>query len=191
MSEQELVEKLSRNDIGAFNYLVEFFYTRLFRFALKYVRRPELAEELVQDVFVAVWNRRHTLEIKVSLSAYLHTAVKYRSINQLKSELLKPTFESEFPESVPCVLASVEDEIMAHDLGVLITSAIEALPKKCRIVFDLSRNGGLTYREIAKELEISQKTVETQMSIALSRIKIFLGNHWDKLISILLFVTLR
>lgn len=190
MSEQEILEKVSKNDIKSFNYLVELHYTKLLRSSLKYVRRPELAEEIVQDVFVALWNKRQTLEIKISLSAYLHTAVKYRSLNQLKSDLLKPKFESEFPESVPCVLTGVEDEIMAQDLGVLITKAIETLPKKCRIIFDLSRNGGLTYKEIATELNISQKTVETQISIALSRIKVFLGKHWDNLIYILLSIIL-
>lgn len=178
MSEQELLDKLRQNDISAFNYFVESYYTRLFRFALKYVRRPEVAEELVQDVFVAIWNKRHMLEITASLSAYVHTAIKYQAINRLKSELRNPKFETEFPESVPSVLASAEEEVMAHDLDICITKAIEALPKKCRIIFDLSRNAGLTYKEIATELEISQKTVESQMSIALSRIKVFLDKNW-------------
>jgi RNA polymerase sigma-70 factor (ECF subfamily) len=188
MSEHEILEKLSQNDTAAFTKLVESFYTRLCRIAIKYTRHPESAEEIVQDVFVAVWNKRHSLEITASLSAYLGTAVKYRSINYLKSELRKPRFEAEFPESVVSNTASPEDQLKATDLQQLIGEALESLPKKCRIIFDLSRNAEMTYKEIAAELNISQKTVETQMSIALSKMKEFLGRKWDKLACFLLIL---
>jgi RNA polymerase sigma-70 factor, ECF subfamily len=184
VTETDLLKGLATDDKGSFNQLIRLYYTVLSRSALKYVRSKEQAEEIVQDVFVSLWERRQTLMITTSLEAYLYTAVKYQSINYLKKKLAKPVFDSDFPASAHPATNDTEDQVACKELARLVTQAIGTLPEKCRIIFDLSRNAGLTYREIAAELNISPKTVETQISIALTRIKAYLGKHWDTLIPV-------
>lgn len=180
LSDSQLVERLSQDDKLIFNYIIECHYKRLCQFALKYVRYEEPAEEIVQDVFVSLWVRRHTLKIESSLSAYLFTAVKYCSINYQRKEINRPEFHNKFPDEGHPVARTLDEQQDSEELERLVAEAIKILPAKCRVIFDLSRNAGLTYKEIAKELDISIKTVETQISIAISRIKSYLTLHWDK-----------
>lgn len=182
LSDQELIKRLSEDDKLVFNYLIELYYVNLSRSALKYVRYEEPAEEIVQDVFVSLWDKRKTLQITDSLSAYLFTAVKYASLNYLKKEFRKPQFQNEFPDDIHPMTDERSSKIEGEELERLVASAIQKLPEKCRIIFNLSRNSGLTYHEIAQELDISVKTVETQISIALSRLRAYLERHWDKII---------
>jgi RNA polymerase sigma-70 factor (ECF subfamily) len=189
VTEYQLLKNLATGDKKVFNNLVRLYYTSLCRYAIKYVRSEEQAEEIVQDVFLSLWERRGVLMITTSLEAYLHTAVKYRSLNHLKKKLATQELISDYEAYAHPSTNNTEDQIAGNELAHLVTQAIRALPEKCRIIFDLSRNGGLTYREIATELNISPKTVETQISIALRRIKEFLGKHWDTLIPLVLVGT--
>jgi RNA polymerase sigma-70 factor, ECF subfamily len=186
LSDADLVSRLVADEKVVFNYVVETHYISLSRYALKFVRNEELAEEIVQDVFVSVWLKRHSLAIASSLQAYLHAAVKYQSLNTLRKKFVKPGAHMEIIDDVHPHAGGPDEELHAHELQAIITRGISQLPEKCRIIFDLSRNAGLTYKEIATQLNISQKTVETQMSIALSRLKAHIGTHWD----VLIFVSL-
>jgi RNA polymerase sigma-70 factor, ECF subfamily len=187
--EHELLKKLSLGDKGAFNQLIESYYTSLCRSALKYIRSKEQAEEIVQDVFVSLWERRETIVVTTSLAAYLHTSVKYQSINALKKKLARPDTEAGFPEHFHPTTNEVDELFAGKELEELVQDAITALPARCRIVFDLSRNAGLTYNEIATQLDISPKTVETQISIALARIKAHLGKYWEVFIPVFILAT--
>jgi RNA polymerase sigma-70 factor, ECF subfamily len=180
LDDTTLVTELAAGNTAALDHLVHTYYGTLCRSAKKYVRSSQLAEEIVQDVFVSLWERRMVLAITGSLQAYLFTAVKYRCINCLRQMLSQPTLynvaESFHPSS-----NVVDDLVASHELEHLIAKAVDALPPRCRIIFDLSRNAGLTYKEIAVELGISLKTVETQVTIALSRLKAYLAEHWGTL----------
>ena len=189
MTDRELLKKLSLGDKGAFNHLITIYYTPLCRSALKYMRSKEQAEEIVQDVFVSLWERRETVVVTSSLEAYLHTSVKYQSINALKKKLARPDIEAGFPEHFHPATNDTEDQLAGKELEQLVQEAIKALPTKCRIIFDLSRNAGLTYNEIATQLDISPKTVETQISIALARIKTHLGKYWEVFIPLFILAT--
>jgi RNA polymerase sigma-70 factor (ECF subfamily) len=180
-SDEEIVKRLKADDNRLFNDLVTKYYTDLTRFALTYVRHKEVAEDLVQDVFVSLWERRYAIQIKTSLEAYLFTAVKYSAINFFNRKFADYGNDLELTSLNHPYANSTEELINSNELAKTISEAIHCLPEKCRVIFDLSRNAGLSYKEIALALNISTKTVETQISIALTRLRAYLGKHWDVL----------
>ncbi|MGI9542494.1 MAG: RNA polymerase sigma-70 factor [Cyclobacteriaceae bacterium] len=184
-SDQEIVVLLSKDDRDIFEYLFRHYYTALNRFSLKYVRSEELAEEVVQEVFLYIWEKRHTLKITSSLNAYLYAAVRNRSISQINAQLTRLRINEEFKAEVTTD-PKIEKQIDQPMLKQLVATGIQNLPERCRIIFSLSRNSGMTYQEIAEELNLSKKTVEAQMGIALKKLRIYLNTHWDKITLLLL-----
>lgn len=178
----QLLEEIRIGNKAAFDFLFEFYYSQLCQFALKYTRSREASEEIVQEVFLSIWERRNHLEIKVTFRSYLYTSVKYQSFNYLKSQINKPDLGLKLHAAQHPSSNEIEESIDHSELEFLVHRAINKLPEKCRIIFNLSRSAGMTYNEISKELGISPKTVETQMTIALTRIKAFLNLHWDKIV---------
>ena len=170
---------LHANDLKALRHLFDSYYKELVRFSMKIVMNKEISEEIVQDVFIRIWNNRYTLKIEKSVNAYLIASVKNASINYLKSRHARIRFvrledSGDFQE-----YHSAEDYIITQELKKVIHEAVQALPPKCKIIFNLSRNAGLSNQDIANQLKISRKTVQTQIGIAIQRIKKALKNRWE------------
>lgn len=186
MSEEELVKRIANDDRSAFEEVFRMHYTELCKFGLKYLRDEVIAEEIVQEVFINIWERREKLNINTSVKAYLFTAVRNRSFNYLKLQLPKEQSKVDIDE-VPYLLADDREEEMEMDeLKRQVALAIDALPERCKVVFNLSRNAGMTYKEIAEELDISVKTVENQVGMALRKLREQLNPIWDKIMVIFL-----
>ncbi|MBN2347332.1 MAG: RNA polymerase sigma-70 factor [Bacteroidales bacterium] len=181
--EKKIISQLKKDHVGALKYLFDTYYEKLYFFAITFINQKEIAEEIVQDVFISIWDKRKELIITSSLKSYLFASVKYKSFSCLRQRLESVTMESEQ------VLYAVHSHHMpdqlfeTFELEYYIQKAISLLPDKCKIIFNLSRNSGLTYKEIAYELNISVETVKTQISIALKKIKIFLEIHWDTVLN--------
>jgi RNA polymerase sigma-70 factor (ECF subfamily) len=174
----------------AFDTLFRKYYVQLCRFAFTYMHSKEGAEEIVQEVFIRFWEQRKHISINSSFLAYLYTSVKNQSMNELKKVNIRRLYEGEF------AIIDEENQDITHDentggrLQKAIESACKMLPSKCRVIFELSRNDGLTYEEIAEYLDISKKTVENQMGIAFQKLRQQL-EPWLHLLSmlfILLFI---
>lgn len=174
----KLIRQIKKNNVRAFKYLFETHYEKLFHFALTYVNHKEIAEEIVQDVFITIWNKRKELDITSSVKAYLFTSVKNRSISYLRQHL-KLADITDNEHNIVSLYQSADYKIEGDELELYVQKAIDLLPDKCKIIFSLSRNSGLTYKEIAKELGISTETVKTQIGIALKKIKLYLEIYWD------------
>ncbi|MFN4915240.1 MAG: RNA polymerase sigma-70 factor [Sphingomonadales bacterium] len=149
-------------------------YTRfrpgLSSFASSIVKSAEDADEIVNDVFVSIWEKRHSLILDDSLKNYLFTAVKNRCLNHIKKAKLP--FAEMPDEFTPASTAPSADHILeGKELQNRITLLIEQLPTKCKQVFLLSRMFDLSYKEIAEIMDISTKTVENQIGIALKFLK--------------------
>jgi len=172
--DEKLLNDLARGDSSAFEKVFKLHYVPLCNYAIKFVRLPEIAEEVVQEVFIYLWEKRRTIQINGSINAYLFRAVRNRSINYLKLQLPKDN-NKEALSPVMEVVDPVHDEDNLKELKFKIDKAIDNLPRQCKIIFNLSRNAGLTYAEIAEEMGISIKTVENQISIALKKLKIALS----------------
>jgi RNA polymerase sigma-70 factor (ECF subfamily) len=161
------------------------YFTRLHRFAKEYVMSDEDAENIVQDVFMMLWEKRQVLNVQISLTAYLFSLVKNKCIDYLRHKVIA----EEYKQELNAKLSSLEEINRAfssdEDIERFINEAINKLPKRCREIFIMSRVEGKKYQEIADELNISVNTVENQMSIALKKLRVELKEY----LPLLLFLT--
>ncbi|MBD2766951.1 RNA polymerase sigma-70 factor [Hymenobacter sp. BT664] len=168
--EAELLVQLQQGSERAFALIFDRYHVELFRFALKYVQLPALAEDIIQDVLLYLWERRQELVISASLKSYLYAAVKHRSLDYLKSQYAKQVPAGDLPEDLPAPMQA-DTPLQVQQLAEAIHRAVAELPEKCRVIYNLSRNAELTYHEIAAQLDLSVKTVEAQMGIALRKLR--------------------
>jgi RNA polymerase sigma-70 factor, ECF subfamily len=181
---------MERSDVEiAFELLFRKYYLRLCGFATRFVSDTIEAEEIVQEVFVKIWNKREQLKLDDKLKPYLFKSVQNLCYNFLEHKkvvddyhaVLAIVYENQAEEF------SAYETVLFNEFQKRVDEAISTLPEQCRIIFEFSRKEGLKYSEIAEKLNISIKTVETQMSRALARLKIELKDYLSiLLISLLL-----
>ncbi|MEN8250372.1 MAG: RNA polymerase sigma-70 factor [Bacteroidota bacterium] len=178
--------KLESGDIHTFEMLYNEHYTSLCHFSQRFVFDLDTAKEIVQDVFIRIWEKRSSLPAEISLKTYLYTSVRNKCIDYLKHLKVENEFHKmrirEILESGNNTSNSMDhplDGLISKELENVIVDAIENLPEKCREIFELSRFEGLKYREIAEELNISVKTVETQMSRAFASLRKKLPGYFE------------
>jgi RNA polymerase sigma-70 factor, ECF subfamily len=172
---EEFINLLSDNGDAFLKYIFDKYYTELCRLSFKYVGRAEISEDIVQDVFIKIWNKRYTLNYSGKIKPCLITSVINTSINYIQSKFARQDILDESHIEDDISKFNQHDEIVREELEQIVKMAIEQLPDKCRAIFMLSRFSGLTYKEIADKLSISIKTVEAQISIALKKILHFLS----------------
>jgi len=159
------------DDQQAYRELYTSLYSYLFGFAKTIVQSRESAEEVVSDVFIKLWERRKELEKIENLKVYLYVATRNIAFNYLDKQKRNSTnsiddVEAEFTS----IDFDPEQLLITADMLALIQKAIDQLPPKCKIIFKLAKEDGLKYREVAEVLNISAKTVENQLAIALYKI---------------------
>ncbi len=154
-------------------------FSRLFLFAKEYVLFDEEAENIVQDIFLMLWEKRDALRVDVSLTAYLFTLVKnkcidflrHRMVEQMYSENVKHEYNEELNVKLFALESFDHNFSSEEDIEILLRNAIDKLPERCRLIFIKSRIEGKKYKEIAEELNLSVNTVEGQISIALKKLR--------------------
>ena len=166
MDDRELLDRVRVGDEAAYDTIFRTWYPALVRVAGAILKDSDVAEEVVQDVMVELWRRRHVLDADVTLRAYLLRAVKNRSLNHLRHLKVRRDTTGDV-EALYDEPVAADQPVVAQELSEAVQKALAELPPRCREVFDLSRVHGLKYSEIAESLGISQKTVEAQMGKAL------------------------
>lgn len=166
----EAAEIRSGNE-AAFDALFRAFYPRLCRYVGRFIRSPELAEELVQEIFAAIWERRRDWNPQGSLDQYLFRAAKNRALKHLRHEEVRTRLGGEAVSLRVETPATPEDLFNLEEMTAAARDAVDALPERRRHIYLLSREGGLTYGEIAEVLDISVNTVQTQMGRALKSVR--------------------
>ena len=171
--DQDLVlfGQVKNGELSSYEIIFKKYFKELYRFAFSYVRDAVIAEEMAQEVFLYIWEKRNQIEIQTTLKTYLYSAVKNKCLNYIKLELPKQQSMADVSEVMLSAGSQKIDEGENEKLKKYIQQAVDSLPKKCRKIFILSRNAGLTYEEIAEELNLSKKTVENQMGIALKKLR--------------------
>lgn len=176
------LRRICRGDEEAFEALFLAYYTDLCRFAARYVSSSDVVEDLIQDIFLSVWKRRETLDPQQNIRAYLYKATRNEAFKHLNRKRVRKRYrDRRAGEELP-VRAGPEEAFRHRELEVAVQEALDALPERRCHIFVLSRQHGLTYAEIADLLDISIKTVETQMGRALR----MLEKHLSKFLSVLL-----
>lgn len=173
-----LLEQIARDDQKAFGVLFQLFYKRLLGFAFQYVRTTEVAEEIVSDVFVKLWNRRADLTTIENPEAYLFIAVKNGSLNYLEKYSLYQVVQ--LPDNERSELVNLDNpqkELEWKELLFKMDEAVSTLPAECQRVFRLSREEGFKAKEVATILNVSPRTVETQLYRAIKKIDSILSSY--------------
>jgi RNA polymerase sigma-70 factor (ECF subfamily) len=181
-NDRNLFLQIKQGDKKSFETLFRTYYAPLCQFSRKYVKDKDDCEEIVQGFFLKLWDKREELDINLSVKNYLFSSIRNRCLNYIKHEKIKFEYQSEMMKN-PDGQIDTTNFIMEVDLIDRIDQSIAALPARRREIFVLSREHGLKYREIADQLGISIKTVETQMGQALKELRENLKEYKRLLIS--------
>lgn len=157
----------NNDEQSAIEQLFHEHYSGLCAFVHGYVGEWALAEELVQDVFFALWQRRGSLDLSENMKPYLYTAARNAAMSHLRRRGLSNRVGEDEARDVSGSVQEADADVALHELSDAIDAALVTLPERARLVFTLSRDGGLSYAEIALTLGISVKAVEANMTRAL------------------------
>jgi len=179
----ELQERIACfSDQGAFRQLFEHYYYRLFQFAASIVKEKEAAEEIVEDLFIGLWNKRAAMAGISNLSVYLYVSIRNHSLNYISRQ---PRMKMVDPDQLDVICGELvptpEDLMVASELLQQVNHAVHQLPPKARIVYKLVKEDGLSYREVGKVLNISPRTVENHIAAAIKKITASLQINFSSL----------
>ena len=177
-NDDTLLRLMARDDQEAFTALYQRYWEPLFVATVKVIGSKEDAADIVQEVFFALWRRRHELTLIDSLAAYLQTSVKYKAISYIEKNITRRNY-LELLGSLSSFNATSSAEVMLQvkQTQELIQTVINSMPAKMQRVFQLSRQEQLSHREIAGLLNISEETVKKHIQHALQLIKAALGQN--------------
>ena len=166
-----LGERIANDDQLAYRQLFIQFYNKLSRFVMGFTKNRELTEEIVSDVFINIWRRRKNIQEIKNLKLYLYVSAKNITFNYLKklhrenlTDLDAVEIELEDPFADPGAA------MITREMNLKLKTAINALPPRCKLVYTLIKEDGLSYKQTAQLLGISESTVDNQISIALKKI---------------------
>ncbi len=177
-SNQQLYQILKKGDQSSFKIVYDHFYSRLYYFVLEYVSNSDIAENVVQDTFLTLWEKYKQLTEDTNLNAYLYTVAKNNSLKFLRDQkysqklFISNQLSSAELELNVSSLEKLDTSILVfEEIETIINQTLESLPEQCRIVFEFSRFEQKKNREIAELLGISTKTVEGHITKALKAFK--------------------
>ncbi|WP_346861197.1 RNA polymerase sigma-70 factor [uncultured Draconibacterium sp.] len=182
-NEQQLFERLRNDDEAAFKVIYNEYYSKLYYFVLEFIPLKDTAENVVQDTFVTLWNKRNELKDNSNLTSYLFTVAKNNALKKLRD---KKYSQKLFSNAVDVselnlnveALSTIDTSLYAFmDIDQIIQETLTGLPPQCRKVFELSRFREMKNREIAEELNISIKTVEGHISKGIKTFKVALKDY--------------
>lgn len=167
------------NDEQAFELLFRQYYPRLCGFANKFISNPQESEEIVQEVFLNIWKKKDQLKLDDQIRPYLFKSVQNLCFNFIEHQKVVDNYYSVIEAVYKNHLEdfSSHESILYNELQSRVVKAMTSLPEQCQKIFKMSREDGLKYHEIAETLGISVKTVETQMSRALAKLKTELKDY--------------
>jgi RNA polymerase sigma-70 factor, Bacteroides expansion family 1 len=182
MTEKEIISDLQQRialceDMKAYRRLYELLYERLFWFSFSFVRSREVAEEIVSDVFIKIWNIRDELRAIENLTVYLYIIAKNCSLNYITKKYKYPQLSLDDIQFEVVSNINPEELYISAELGKKIREAIDQLPAQCRLIFQMVREDGLKPKEVADILGIAEMTIRNQLTIAAKKIALALQPH--------------
>jgi len=165
----QLIHRLKQDDETALSVIYKNYWQPLYVSAYHVIKDKQICEDIIQELFIKLWNKRHEIEITVSLKAYLYASIRYEVYRQIRMGAIRGDIYDDLLERIhtPAVYGNIEyKELIAQ-----ISSIINKLPEKCREVYKLSREENLSHKQIAAQLNISTKTVENHLTKALRQLR--------------------
>lgn len=177
LSEQEIIGAIREGNEHIFEEIFRKYYQSLCNYANSILKEMDEAEEVVQNLFLSIWEKRNDLEINISLKSYLYRAVHNHCLNRIKHLKVREEYQQYAVNFYDASYESVSQTVMKNELETKIEEAIKKLPEQCRLIFRMSRFEELKYHEIAEQLELSPKTVENQIGKALKILRVELAEY--------------
>lgn len=170
MLDKKLIYAVKRGDEKAFRVMFELYFSRVVNYAAKLLHSREDAREVAQDVFMKLWAKRYELDVNQSVSGLIFRITKCLSIDRIRMQE-SAIKTSDIAGALDVEDRSLESDYLHEELRSVYVGSLQKLPRKRRMIFHLSRNRNLSYKEIARRLNISTKTVEAQIRLALQQIR--------------------
>jgi len=167
-----ILPRVAAGDQAAFRQVYISFFKRLYHFAFAIVKTKEAAEEIVEDVFIKIWQQRQNLHSVQNIKVYLYTATKNTALNYLSKKARENITEPFDHINIELTDSGTSPEqiMITAEMYKKIQSAVDALPPRCKMIFKLIREDGLKYKEVSEILNISVNTIDAQLAIAVKRI---------------------
>lgn len=167
------IENIQKGDERAFEILFKKYYLPLTRFAWRYVQSKAIAEELIQELFTILWEKRFELDMDTekSIRSYLYKSARNLALNQIKHQEVKNKYDNEWMDQKENPGIEYRDKLREEQIRNAIAQAVEELPPRSKMTYKLHRYDGLTYTEIAEVMDVSVKTVESQMTRTLKMLR--------------------
>jgi RNA polymerase sigma-70 factor (family 1) len=172
-SDNELLERIRQGDEYAFTVVYRKYWSPLYQVACRRLHQPEIAEELVQELFVKLWKKREDLQI-IHLEHYLNRSIKFAIIDYIRSQAVKSKFEEYYCAFTSLEDAQTENQVAYHDLSAFVEKILDSMPPKTRAAFQLSRLEGWPVSKIAAHLRLTDKAVEYHLSKSLKALRVYL-----------------
>jgi RNA polymerase sigma-70 factor (ECF subfamily) len=166
-TDTELLSFLNKGDDIAFTEIYDRYWEKMASYAIKLTRSEDEGADIVQEIFVSLWNRKAVVEVKGTLAAYLIKSTRNLSLRYIENNINKHQFLERFSAHMQAALADFDDRLSVKQLQGHIDIVVEKLPAKMRQIYLLSRNEHLSHREIAQKLGIAETTVKKQIGNAL------------------------
>jgi RNA polymerase sigma-70 factor, ECF subfamily len=174
----KLVRELRKGNVSAFDLIFKKYNQKVYNFCLSLLKKQEDAKEVTQEVFIALWENHEKIEINTSLSSYIYRIARNKIYNIYRKSFYIQAYLEYLIVSDKKLESFTEDEILYNELNRFLNVTIDALPPKRKEVFELSRFEGLTYKEIAKRMKISENTVDVQIRKALGFLRNAFKNYY-------------
>lgn len=174
-TDTELFDLIKEGNAIAFAEIYDRYWALLYRHAYRLIKDQDLAQDVVQEVFVNLWDKINTIDLQVSKSSYLYTAVRNKVLNLIQRDKVKNNYIESFANFVASSEAITDYRLRERLLKEKIEKEVAALPSKMRQVFEMSRIQNMSHKQIAEELNLSDKTVKKQMSNAIKILRLKLG----------------
>ena len=172
MNERRLILGLKKGDHDSYETLFDLYYAKFVNFADAVIRDRTAAKDIVQEAFIRIWLNRAKLDENQSLENYIYVIVKRLLLNYMRDAKPKVSLESESAQAVQSSVWGGQDlVVIANETRSRINDAIDRMPPQRRAVFTMSRHQGLSNKEIAESLQISVKTVERHITLALAELR--------------------
>lgn len=186
-SDKELLQKIASGDLNSYRKLFDLYFSDLCNFLVVYLHNRSFSEEIALDIFTQIWEKRESLDIHTSLKNYLFVSAKNRAISFFRREKQHIFSSLEIEQEQLSIDFNSQFFLENQELKALIEEAINSLPEKNRQIYRMAWEENMSYKEIAESLDISVKTVENQVGIALRKLRVSLSPYYKQIFILSLF----
>lgn len=187
-SDDDLIALLRQDDISAFTAIHSRYYGVLYQHAYKRLSDRDAVKDILQELFIHLWDQRRSIELKGSLQSYLCLVVRNKVLNVFKHEKIKSNYISSLINFEETCQSTTDENLRNKELVALVKAEVSTLPPKMRLIFELSRDSNLSHNEIAEKLEISSLTVRKQVNNSLKILRARLASQFLLLFILIVFI---